>query len=90
MAADQLQRLEDKVDRLTEAVVHLARIDERQIAAAVEAGKLTQRVSAVEAKSSATADLLKSWINRGIGAWIVAVAAIGVAAKFVPSISISH
>ena len=84
---DPLRRLEDKVDKLTEAVVHLARIDERQIAAARDMGELQTRMSTAE-KSIVTTDVvLNKWINRGIGVWLLASGAIGSFVALYPSVA---
>lgn len=84
---DSLRRLEDKVDKLTEAVVHLARIDERQIAAARDLGELQTRMGTCEKAQAATDITLSKWINRGIGIWLLASGAAISAASLYPYIA---
>lgn len=69
MTDDDLKRLEGKVDKLTDAVVHLARIDERQIAAARDMGDALVRIGVLEKAQDTTHETLHKWINRGVGAW---------------------
>jgi uncharacterized protein with PhoU and TrkA domain len=66
-------RLEAKVDKLTDAVMRLVVIEERQTAQA-------ERMTAVETKVTANdAAIIKvdrkvdQWVNRGIGVWLAAV-----------------
>jgi len=66
-------RLEAKVDKLTDAVMRLVVIEERQTAQA-------ERMTTVEAKVTANdAAIIKvdrkvdQWVNRGIGVWLAAV-----------------
>ncbi len=70
-------RLEAKVDKLTDAVMRLVVIEERQTAQA-------ERMTTVEAKVTANdAAIIKvdrkvdQWVNRGIGVWLAAVAVLG-------------
>ena len=78
MADDPFLRLEGKVDKLTEAVMRLVVIEERQ---AVQG----ERIGAVEAKVVINeADIVKvdrrvdQWVNRGIGVWLAAVAVVSI------------
>ena len=71
-------RLEAKVDKLTDAVMRLVVIEERQTAQA-------ERIGAVEAKVVINeADIVKvdrrvdQWVNRGIGVWLAAVAVVSI------------
>jgi len=66
-------RLEAKVDKLTDAVMRLVVIEERQTAQA-------ERMTAVETKvTNNDAAIIKvdrkvdQWVNRGIGVWLAAV-----------------
>lgn len=68
------QRLEGKVDKLTEAVTHLVRIEERQITHSVRIGEVEARVTALEASHRGTDAKVERWINRGIGLWALAAA----------------
>lgn len=73
MADPDLQRLESKVDKLTDAVMRLVVIEERQSAQGERIGKAEQRISAVETVSAKTDRKVDMWVNRGIGVWAVAV-----------------
>ena len=73
MADPDLQRLESKVDKLTDAVMRLVVIEERQSAQGERIGKAEQRISAVETASTKTDRKVDMWVNRGIGVWAVAV-----------------
>jgi len=71
---EHLHRLESKVDKLTDAVMRLVLIEERQVTQG-------ERIDAVETQLSAhRGSLLElerrvdKWINRGIGAWGLAIA----------------
>jgi hypothetical protein len=65
-------RLEKKVDKLTEAITDLVRVEERQLSQGERLGKLEARMSAVETAGLKTERKVDQWINRGIGVWAVA------------------
>jgi hypothetical protein len=72
-------RLEAKVDKLTDAVMRLVVIEERQTAQA-------ERMTAVETKITANdVAIIKvdrkvdQWVNRGIGVWLAAVSVFALA-----------
>lgn len=67
------QRLEGKVDKLTEAVTHLVRIEERQMNHGVRIGEVESRVTTLEASHRSTDAKVERWINRGMGLWGLAV-----------------
>jgi hypothetical protein len=74
MAGDaDFQRLEAKVDKLTDAVMRLVLIEERQTTQGERIGAVEQRVSAAETLIESNDRLLHRWINRGVGAWGVAL-----------------
>lgn len=62
---DDIRRLEDKLDILTDAITKLVLFEERQSIQALAIAKLTDTVTAVERK-------LDMWVNRGMGVWAVA------------------
>ena len=66
------QRLENKVDKLTEAVTHLVRIEERQMTHGVRIGEVESRVTTLETSHRNTDAKVERWINRGIGLWALA------------------
>lgn len=68
-----LQRLEAKVDKLTDAVMRLVLIEERQTTQGERIGAVEQRCAVNETAIGATEKLLHRWINRGVGAWGVAL-----------------
>jgi uncharacterized coiled-coil protein SlyX len=70
---DALDRLERKVDRLTDAVMRLVLIEERQSTQGERIGALEQRAAAHETTMQKTERKVEQWINRGIGAWAIAV-----------------
>jgi hypothetical protein len=69
-----LKRLDEKVDRLTEAITQLVRVEERQVSQGQRLVNLEARATTSEANWQATDRKLDSWINRGIGVWGVVVA----------------
>lgn len=71
--AQQLQRLENKVDKLTDAVTQLVRVEERQITHGVRLGDVENRITHLAVVTGATEKRLDQWINRGIGMWSIAV-----------------
>jgi hypothetical protein len=68
-----IARLEAKVDKLTDAVMRLVLIEERQTTQGERIGAVEQRVAATEIAVAKTDRTLSMWINRGIGVWAVAV-----------------
>lgn len=74
-------RLEHKVDRLAAAVEKLIIVEERQT---TQGDRIKSLETKVEELARANLDLerrLEKWINRGIGMWMLASAALAVAAK---------
>lgn len=72
---DDFRRLEGKVDRLTDAITTLVRVEERQATHGTRIGNLEERVASVEATGVSLDRKLEQWINRGIGLWSFAVIA---------------
>ena len=70
---DAFERLERKVDKLTDAVMRLVLIEERQSTQGERIGALEQRTTAHETTMQKTERKIEQWINRGIGAWAIAV-----------------
>lgn len=69
----QLQRLENKVDKLTDAVTQLVRVEERQINHGVRIGEVENRVTLLQHGILAVERKVDQWVNRGIGVWGVAL-----------------
>lgn len=75
---DALERLERKVDRLTDAVMRLVLIEERQSTQGERIGALEQRAAMIETATQKTERKVDQWVNRGIGVWALAVALFGI------------
>ena len=70
---EDFRRLESKVDRLTDAVMRLVLIEERQTTQGERIGAIEQRLAAHDVSIQNTDRRLDKWINRGTGAWGLAV-----------------
>ena len=66
-------RLEAKVDKLTDAVMRLVVIEERQTAQAERIGAVETKVTANDAAIIKVDRKVDQWVNRGIGVWLAAV-----------------
>ncbi len=73
MTDDDFKRLEAKVDRLGEAIQKLILVEERQATQGVRIGAVEQRISSIETAHNKLDRKLEMWVNRGIGAWGLAV-----------------
>lgn len=62
-----IQRLEAKLDKLTEAVMRLVVLEERQAQQSNEIHRLEGKFIALENKTSDVRKDLDMWVNRGIG-----------------------
>jgi len=69
IARQDFERLEDKVDKLADALGKLILIEERQSSQGERIGKVEARITAAEAVAIADQRKFDQWINRGIGAW---------------------
>jgi len=65
-----LRRLEDKVDKITDALNKLVLVEERQTNQGVRIGELEREVVALRTSGSSTDKELARWVNRGIGVWV--------------------
>lgn len=75
MTSDEdFRRLESKVDKLTDAVMRLILIEERQSTQGERIGKLENKTASIETAQMKTEKTLHMWVNRGIGVWALAVA----------------
>jgi Fe2+ transport system protein B len=63
------QRLETKVDRLTDAVMRLVLIEERQSTQGERIGACETKIAVIESAQIKTDRILHMWINRGMGVW---------------------
>jgi hypothetical protein len=75
MTSDEdFRRLESKVDKLTDAVMRLVLIEERQSTQAERIGKIEADITVLTAAQGRTERAVSMWVNRGIGVWGLAVA----------------
>lgn len=73
MSVDEnLLRLEAKVDKLTEAVMRLVLIEERQSTQGERLSAAESRLAVHDQAIAQTERRVEKWINRGIGAWALA------------------
>ena len=77
MNSFDLNRLEDKVDILTDDVRKLVLFEERQAVQALAIVSLTTRLTSTEQR-------LDMWINRGVGVWAVVAVAMTLVKIFHP------
>ena len=74
MTGDQdFQRLEAKVDKLTDAVMRLVLIEERQTTQGERIGACETKLAVNEAAITKTDRKVDQWVNRGVGVWLAAV-----------------
>jgi hypothetical protein len=74
MTNDQdFQRLEAKVDKLTDAVMRLVLIEERQTTQGERIGACETKLAVNEAAITKTDRKVDQWINRGVGVWLAAM-----------------
>jgi len=69
-----LKRLEDKLDKLTDAVMRLVILEERQTHQTEQIAKLNETCAQQQTQINYVDRRLEKWINRGIGAWGLASA----------------
>ena len=73
MTDDDFKRLEQKVDKLTDAVSKLVLVEERLANQGERIGRVEQRVMSNETAHNKLDRKVEMWINRGIGVWGLAV-----------------
>lgn len=66
------KRIEDKVDKLNDAVSKLILFEERQANQGQRIGAVEQRVASTETSIGKVDSKVDKWINRGIGVWALA------------------
>lgn len=71
--SEDLRRLEQKVDKLTDAVQRLILIEERQTTQGERIGKCESAIAVNETSIQKVDTKVERWVNRGIGVWAVAV-----------------
>jgi hypothetical protein len=67
------QRLEAKVDKLTDAVMRLVLIEERQTTQGERIGACETKLAVNEAAITKTDRKVDQWVNRGVGVWLAAM-----------------
>ena len=67
------QRLENKVDKLTDAVMRLVLIEERQTTQGERIGACEAKIQVNETAIAKTERKVDQWVNRGIGVWLAAM-----------------
>lgn len=72
MTDDDFKRLENKVDKLTDAVGKLILFEERQANQGERIGSVEGRCSVNETAISRTDRKVDQWVNRGVGVWAAA------------------
>lgn len=70
---EDFRRLESKVDKLTDAVMRLILIEERQSSQGERLNKCEASIASLATAQQKTEKTLHMWINRGIGVWALAV-----------------
>ena len=74
MSGFDFERLEAKVDKLTDAVQRLILIEERQSSQGERIGKAEGLIAVHGAAIAKTDRKVDQWVNRGIGVWVAASA----------------
>ncbi len=64
-----LHRLESKIDKLTDAVMHLVLMEERLITQVERVGEVEMHLSTHQGSLLGLERPVDKWINPGIGAW---------------------
>jgi uncharacterized coiled-coil protein SlyX len=85
ISPSDLRRLEEKVDKLTDAVMRLVLVEERQANQGQRIGAVEQRVAVTETSITKVDSKVDKWVNRGIGVWALAAvlfALVQLGAKF--------
>lgn len=72
MTDDDFKRLENKVDKLTDAVSKLILFEERQATQGERIGAVEAKVSVHESSLQRVDRKIDQWVNRGIGVWAAA------------------
>ncbi len=70
ITSDDFNRLENKVDKMADAINRLVIIEERQSTQGQRIGAVESKMAAVEMAVITNDRKVDQWINRGIGVWI--------------------
>lgn len=66
---EDLKRIENKVDKLTDAVTRLILVEERQTAQGVRIADLEEKTEDLEKSIHKVDRKVERWVNMGMGAW---------------------
>jgi len=69
MTDDDFKRLENKVDKLTDAVGKLILFEERQATQGQRLGNVETKIGIQDASLQRVDRKIDQWVNRGIGIW---------------------
>ena len=72
MTDDDFKRLENKVDKLTDAVSKLILFEERQLNQGERIGAIETKVSVHDNSLQRIDRKVDQWVNRGVGVWAAA------------------
>ena len=72
MTDDDFKRLENKVDKLTDAVSKLILFEERQAIQGARIGAVEAQLSVHDATLLRVDRKIDQWVNRGVGVWAAA------------------
>ena len=72
MTDDDFKRLENKVDKLTDAVGKLILFEERQATQGQRLGAVEAQLSVHDSTLQRVDRKIDQWVNRGIGVWAAA------------------
>jgi len=84
------KRLETKVDKLSDAMEKLIRVEERQSNQGERIGALENSIAVNTVKISEVQRNLDQWVNRGIGVWGLAATLWILYTQFFPHTPPSH
>ena len=73
MTDDDFKRLENKVDKLTDAVGKLILFEERQATQGERIGSIESKISVHDATLNRVDRKIDQWVNRGFGVWGAAI-----------------
>lgn len=80
---DRLGRLENKIDKLAEAVVSLARVEEQLITVFKNQTHMEQRIESIDSKVDGLAESMAEARTMERLIWVVVVAAVGAAFTYI-------
>ena len=86
VSQEDFNRLEAKVDKLTDAISKLILFEERQATQGERIGRCETKLAVLEQQLNRVDVKVERWVNRGVGVWALAVslfALIQFASKYV-------